>query len=161
MMKTGYALNEGGDSDMSNQLTKLVNKQIANWSILYIKLHNYHWFVKGPQFFTLHDKFEEFYNEAAVHIDELAERLLALEGRPVATMAEVLEVSSVKEANGNETAEEMVQIITDDFATLTNELKEGMSLADEVDDETTGDMLLAIHQSLEKHIWMLKSFLGK
>ncbi|QOR65968.1 DNA starvation/stationary phase protection protein [Cytobacillus suaedae] len=146
---------------MSKQLTEIVNKQIANWSVLYIKLHNYHWFVKGPAFFTLHDKFEELYTEAAVHIDELAERLLALEGQPVATMKEILEVSTVKEAMGDESADQMVQVITDDFNIMTSELKEGMSVADEVDDETTGDMLLAIHQSLEKHIWMLKSFLGK
>ncbi|MDF0728376.1 DNA starvation/stationary phase protection protein [Cytobacillus sp. S13-E01] len=146
---------------MDNQLTVIVNKQIANWSVLYIKLHNYHWFVKGPSFFTLHDKFEELYNESAVHIDELAERLLALQGEPVATMREILEVSTIKEANGNETAEQMVQEITNDFNTLTNELKEGMGVADEVGDETTGDMLLAIHQSLEKHVWMLNSFLGK
>ncbi|MBD8068566.1 Dps family protein [Bacillus sp. PS06] len=146
---------------MSQSLINTVNKQIANWSVLYIKLHNYHWFVKGPAFFTLHDKFEELYNEASVHIDELAERLLALDGKPVATMSEILNLASIKEANGNESAEEMVKIISDDFSILTGELKEGMALAGEVDDETTGDMLLAIHQSLEKHIWMLKSFLGK
>ncbi|WP_374718123.1 Dps family protein, partial [Neobacillus sp.] len=61
---------------MENQLANVLNKQIANWAVLYLKLHNYHWFVKGDQFFTLHAKFEEFYNEAADHLDELAERLL-------------------------------------------------------------------------------------
>ncbi|MFT4417253.1 Dps family protein [Fredinandcohnia humi] len=146
---------------MSSQLTEIVNKQIANWSVLYIKLHNYHWFVKGPQFFTLHVKFEELYNEAALHIDELAERLLALGGQPVATMKEILEVSSIREADGNENAEDMVSVISNDFSILTGELKEGMKIAEEADDETTGDMLLAIHQSLEKHVWMLQSFLGK
>ncbi|RAK21096.1 starvation-inducible DNA-binding protein [Anoxybacillus vitaminiphilus] len=146
---------------MVKQLTEIVNKQIANWSVLYIKLHNYHWFVKGPQFFTLHTKFEELYNEASLHIDELAERLLALGGAPVATMKECLEVASVKEATGQETAEEMVGAIVTDFETMISELKEGMKIAEEVGDETTGDMLLGIHQSLEKHVWMLKSFLGK
>ncbi|MCH1625422.1 Dps family protein [Ferdinandcohnia quinoae] len=146
---------------MSTQLTEIVNKQIANWSVLYIKLHNYHWFVKGQQFFTLHVKFEEFYNEAALHIDELAERLLALGGKPVARMQEILEVSSIREANGDESAEQMVETISNDFSILTGELKEGMKVAGEVDDETTADMLLSIHQGLEKHIWMLKSFLGK
>jgi starvation-inducible DNA-binding protein len=145
---------------MSTQLTELVNKQIANWSVLYIKLHNYHWFVKGPHFFTLHEKFEELYNEAAVNIDELAERLLALDGQPVATMSAILEISSIKEASGSEAAEEMVQTIANDFSILISELKEAMSVAEEADDETTGDMLLGIHQSLEKHNWMLKSFLG-
>jgi starvation-inducible DNA-binding protein len=146
---------------MSKQLTDIVNKQIANWSVLYIKLHNYHWYVKGPQFFTLHEKFEQLYNEAALHIDELAERLLALGGAPVATMKECLEQSSVKEATGQETAEQMVATIVSDFETIIEELKEGMKVADEVGDETTGDMLLGIHQSLEKHVWMLKSFLGR
>jgi starvation-inducible DNA-binding protein len=146
---------------MSEELISTVNKQIANWTVLYVKLHNYHWFVKGSNFFTLHEKFEELYSEAAVHIDELAERLLALEGAPVGTMRECLQLSSIKEAAGHETAEQMVQSIYDDFSMLAEELKGGMDLAGEVGDETTGDMLLAIHQSLEKHNWMLKSFLGK
>jgi len=146
---------------MSEQLISSVNKQVANWTVLYTKLHNYHWYVKGSQFFTLHEKFEELYNEANTHIDELAERLLALEGKPVATLRESLEQATINEAEGRESAEEMVQSVVTDFKTLTSELKEAMDLAAEVGDETTGDMLLAIHQSLEKHVWMLKSFLGK
>ncbi|WP_223591724.1 Dps family protein [Neobacillus bataviensis] len=146
---------------MKNQLVDVLNKQIANWSVLYMKLHNYHWYVKGEQFFTLHAKFEEFYNEAGLHVDELAERLLAIGGNPVATMKECLEISSIQEATGTEKAEEMVQSIINDFSIIIGEIKEGMSLAGELDDETTGDMLLAIHSGLEKHVWMLTAFLGK
>ncbi|ALC89563.1 general stress protein [Bacillus sp. FJAT-18017] len=146
---------------MANNLTAIVNKQVANWSVLYIKLHNYHWYVNGPEFFTLHAKFEELYNEANLHIDELAERLLALGDKPVATMKEILELSSVKEADGGESATDMVMSVVNDFSVLIGELKEGMDVAAETGDETTGDMLLAIHASLEKHVWMLNSFLGK
>ncbi|HLO12493.1 MAG TPA: Dps family protein [Pseudoneobacillus sp.] len=146
---------------MDNQLSSIINKQIANWSVLFIKLHNYHWYVKGNQFFTLHTKFEEFYTEASLHIDELAERLLAIGGEPVATMKECLDTASVQEATGNETAEEMVQSVTSDFSQLVKELKEGMAIAEQENDEITGDMLLAIHSSLEKHVWMLKAFLGR
>ena len=146
---------------MENQLVSVLNKQIANWSVLYTKLHNYHWYVKGGQFFTLHVKFEEFYNEAGLHVDELAERLLAIGGKPVATMKEYLEISSIKEASGNESADEMVESIINDFSIIIGELKEGMSFADENHDETTGDMLLAIHSGLEKHVWMLTAFLGR
>lgn len=145
---------------VKEKLIDIVNKQVANWNVLYVKLHNYHWYVKGPQFFTLHTKFEELYNEAALHIDELAERLLALGGKPLATMKDYLAVASVHEAKGNETAEEMVEEIVRDFETMIQELKAGMDYAGEIGDETTGDMLLGIHQSLEKHVWMLKSFLG-
>lgn len=146
---------------MSENLVAIVNKQVANWNVLFVKLHNFHWYVKGPQFFTLHTKFEELYTEAAVHIDELAERLLAIEGKPVATMKEILEISSIKEAEGGEDASQMVQAIVNYFNIMIGELKEGMSFAEEVGDETTGDALLAIHQSLEKHVWMLTAFLGK
>lgn len=141
------------------KVATILNKQIANWSVLFVKLHNYHWYVKGPQFFTLHAKFEEFYNEAALHIDELAERLLALQGQPAATMKEYLEISSISEATGNEDANEMVATLVKDFDIMIEELKEGMEAADSLGDETTADMLLAIHQSLEKHNWMLRSFM--
>lgn len=145
---------------MSVNLTPVLNKQIANWSLLFVKLHNYHWYVKGSQFFTLHLKFEELYTEAALHIDNLAERVLAIKGQPLATMKDYLATSSVAEAKGSETATEMVAEIIKDFETVIGELKEGMKTAEEANDETTGDMLLAIHTSLEKHVWMLSSFLG-
>lgn len=143
------------------QLVDVVNKQVADWTVLYVKLHNYHWNVKGPHFFVLHDKFEELYTEAATYIDDLAERLLALNGKPVGTMKECLEISSIQEASEKESAEQMVQQIHDDFTMLIEDLSKGMGLADEANDEATGDMLLGIHQTLEKHNWMLKSFLGE
>ena len=138
-----------------------VNQQIASWTVLYTKLHNYHWFVKGYQFFTLHEKFEELYNEASVHIDELAERLLALGEEPVATLKESLNLSLVEEATGKESADQMVETLYNDFQVLMKELKKGMDIAGKVNDEMTGDMLISIHQGLEKHAWMLRSFLGK
>ncbi|NEN86411.1 Dps family protein [Paenibacillus elgii] len=145
---------------MNEQLTVLLNNQIANWSVLYVKLHNYHWYVKGPQFFTLHTKFEELYTEAALHVDALAERLLALGGKPVATMSGSLRLASVREAEGEENAEQMVAALVNDFTLIIAELKTGMKYAESVEDETTGDLLLAIHSSLEKHVWMLNAFLG-
>lgn len=140
------------------QTNDVLNKQIANWSVLYIKLHNYHWYVKGTQFFTLHVKFQEFYEEAALHVDELAERLLALKGAPVATMAEYLKIASIKEASGSESATQMVETLIADFSTVIGELKQGMEIAQGAGDETTADMLLAIHTTLEKHVWMLTAF---
>ncbi|MFF2480194.1 Dps family protein [Paenibacillus sp. NPDC058071] len=136
----------------------VLNKQIANWSVLYIKLHNYHWYVKGTQFFTLHVKFQEFYEEAALHVDEIAERLLALQGSPIATMREYLNTSSINEASGTETATQMVDALIADFSAVIGELKEGMAIAQADGDETTADMLLAIHTTLEKHVWMLRAF---
>ncbi|TQR38562.1 DNA starvation/stationary phase protection protein [Brevibacillus brevis] len=144
---------------MENTLYSVLNKQVANWTVLYTKLHNFHWNVKGPHFFTLHEKFEELYNEAAANLDTLAERVLSIGGKPVATLAACLNTASITEAEGNETAEQMVETIARDFSILVDELKLAMETADQADDEGTADMLLGIRSSLEKHIWMLKSFL--
>ncbi|RAT96738.1 Dps family protein [Brevibacillus sp. Leaf182] len=144
---------------MENTLYSALNKQVANWTVLYTKLHNFHWNVKGPHFFTLHAKFEELYNEAAANLDSLAERVLSIGGKPVATLAACLNTASITEAEGSETAEQMVETIARDFAILVDELKLAMETADQADDEATADMLLGIRSSLEKHIWMLKSFL--
>ena len=138
-----------------------LNRQIANWSVLYIKLHNYHWYVKGSQFFTLHAKFQELYEEAALHVDEIAERLLAVKGQPIASMKDYLKTSSIQEASNKEDATQMVDQLIEDFTTIIGELKEGMEAAQKADDETTADMLLAIHTTLEKHVWMLSAFNGK
>lgn len=145
---------------MNTKVVDVLNKQVANWNVLFVKLHNYHWFVTGNAFFTLHEKFEEYYDEAAVHIDELAERVLAIGGRPLATMKEYLDVASIQEGTGNESATEMVEVLVADYSVLLTELKEGMNIAQEEDDEMTSDMLLGIHTELEKRIWMIQAFLG-
>jgi starvation-inducible DNA-binding protein len=137
-----------------------VNQQVANWTILYTKLHNYHWYVKGRHFFTLHVKFEELYNEAGMIIDEFAERILALEGKPVATLKECLELSTIKEAKGNEKEEDMVSQLHDDFSKIVDELQEGIEIAEQEEDAATADMLTEVKKSLRKHMWMFKAYLG-
>ena len=142
-------------------LDKQLNELVATWSVLYTKLHNYHWYVSGPSFFTLHTKFEELYNEVTLNLDEIAERILSKGGKPVATLKEHLELSHVSEATGNELAEEMVQTTIDDFKKVMDALKEAMEAAAEEGDDRTEDLLNANYQSLEKHTWMLSAFLGK
>ncbi|MGA9227671.1 MAG: DNA starvation/stationary phase protection protein [Mesobacillus sp.] len=137
-----------------------VNQQVANWTVLYTKIHNYHWYVKGRHFFTLHVKFEELYNEAGMIIDEFAERILALEGKPVATLKECLEMATIKEAKGNEKEEDMVSQLHDDFSKLVDELQQGIEVAEQEEDAATADMLTEVKKSLRKHMWMFKAYLG-
>ena len=148
-------------SHPDNNVQHILNLQISNWNILYVKLHNYHWYVKGPQFFTLHEKFQLLYEEAALHVDELAERLLAIGGKPLATMGDYLKTASIREASEGQSALDMVRTITADFTQLTTELKEGIEVAETADDQTTADILLAILVGLQKHIWMLNAFAGE
>ncbi|MFJ7667052.1 Dps family protein [Lysinibacillus sp. NPDC097195] len=146
---------------MTQNLNQHLNKLVATWSVLYTKLHNYHWYVTGSSFFTLHEKFEELYNETTLNLDEIAERILSKEGKPVATLKEHLELSYIEEATGKETTEEMVASTISDFQKLMEATNSTMELAAQEGDDRTEDMLNAMYQSLEKHTWMLKAFLNK
>lgn len=141
-------------------MTEILNKQVANWAVLYTKLHNYHWYVKGPEFFNLHVKFEELYNEAGLHLDVIAERILALRGQPIATMKEQLAAASIKEAKGMENANQMVSQLADDFEMLSAEMTKAIEDAEKNEDQPSADMLIGIRASIEKHTWMLKAYLG-
>ncbi|MDM5306848.1 Dps family protein [Peribacillus frigoritolerans] len=141
------------------KLGTLVNKEIANFSVLYTKIHNYHWFVNGPHFFELHQKLEELYKEVTINYDELAERLLAIGEKPVATLKEYLELTTIEEATGNENTEDMVQSVISDFEKLSEEFLEIIEVAEQ-EDPVTADMLTGMKKSLNKHAWMLRAYLG-
>ncbi|MGF7046610.1 starvation-inducible DNA-binding protein [Paenibacillus sp. DS2015] len=141
-------------------LQQALNQQVANFNVLYVKLHNFHWFVRGEQFVTLHAKFEELYNDVTLIMDEVAERLLTIKGSPSATMKEYLELATIQEAGGKEDARKMVQAIIEDFATVAEELDEGITLAEDAKDHPTVDMFIKIKGDLEKHMWILRSLLG-
>lgn len=145
----------------TENLDKQLNELVSTWSVLYTKLHNYHWYVSGPSFFTLHVKFEELYNEVTLNLDDLAERILSKGGKPVATLKEHLELSLIKEASGKEDATKMVEKLVADFKTIMKALDNGMTLAADAGDDRTEDLLNAQFQSLEKHTWMLNAYLGK
>ena len=137
-----------------------LNGQLASWTVIYTKLHNYHWYVTGSNFFTLHEKFESLYTEAAGYIDEIAERILTIGGKPVGTLKECLELSSIKEAEGSETADDMIRTLLEDFKTLNEEINEIIEKAQEVNDEATSDLFLGIKSSLEQNIWMFNAYIG-
>ncbi|WP_042354737.1 Dps family protein [Bacillus rubiinfantis] len=140
-------------------LEQVLNQQIANWNVLYAKLHHFHWYVKGPHFFTLHAKFEAFYEEAAATVDEFAEQLLTIGGSPISTLSESLQLATIKETTEKLTAEEMVDTVINDFTTIIDELKSGIEVAEQNHDEVTSDMFLGVIAKLNKHNWMLRAFL--
>ncbi len=143
------------------ELQAQLNQQIANWNVLYTKLHRFHWYVKGPLFFTLHAKFEELYNEAGLVVDQLAERLLAIGGQPVATMKEYLETATLVETNNETKASEMVTALVADYKQIKDELSSLANLAEENHDIITNDMVTGLIESLDTHIWMLTAYLGE
>lgn len=140
----------------------VVNHLVANQGVLFVKLHQYHWYVEGPDFFTLHEKFEELYNETNEFFDAFAERLIAKGEKPFSTLGEYLEHASISENPYNKkiSAEEMVRNLIDDYHIIGDITLEGINLASEETDSVTEDMLIEYKESIDNTTWMLQAYLG-
>jgi len=143
-----------------SKLHDSLNVQLSNWSVLYIKLHHFHWYVKGPHFPVLHVKFEELYELAALKLDELAERILAIEGKPVSTMKEFLSLATIKEADKAKSENDMLTATIADLQDLIQGLRNVAEVAEEAKDNATSDIIVGQVEELQKQVWMLKSTLG-
>lgn len=141
----------------------MTNHLVANLGVLYVKLHQYHWYVQGPKFYTLHAKFEELYNDVTENYDELAERLIALGEKPYSTLGEYLEHASIEEKVYDKKipSDKMVENLVEDYRTIRDITSRGIELAGKENDTVTEDMLIAFKNSLELTIWMLQAFIGK
>lgn len=151
-MKT---LNEDTTSIVVSQLNQL----LADYQIYYQNLRTLHWYAKGRTFFALHSKFEDYYNEAAEVVDELAERILMLDGNPVHTFAQYIEASKLQETQVISDGTKAVELVLANNEYLLHEVKKTFKQAGETEDEGTVALLSGLIGSTEKRIWMLKSFL--
>ena len=146
---------------MSTKLYEKMNVYLANQQVSYIKLHNLHWYVKGRSFFTLHAKLEELYDATANVIDDVAERLLALDQKPVANLKGALAMATIKELeDGPIASEDTVKSLIKDMEYWIKDTKEIVDLADEAGDGATADMFNDYLAQYQKNMWMLKSYIG-
>lgn len=142
--------------------TAIINQLVANQGVLYVKLHQYHWYVQGPQFFTLHEKFEQLYNETSENFDAFAERLVAKGKKPYSTLGEFLEHATITEKPYDESlsADRMVSNLIDDYQTIKKLVNQGVELAIEENDAISEDMLIEYKGEIDLTIWMLRAYLG-
>ncbi|WP_421920550.1 Dps family protein [Marinifilum sp.] len=132
---------------------------LANYQLYYQNLRNFHWNVRGRAFFELHTKFEEFYTDASDKVDEIAERILTLDGHPLGNYSDYVAISSIREANSNTSGDEMVQQVVNAHNIIIEKVKNVIAEANRNDDEGTLDILPAYISYLEKINWMLKAYL--
>tara|TARA_R110002049_G_scaffold81474_4_gene207285 strand:- start:8818 stop:9318 length:501 start_codon:yes stop_codon:yes gene_type:complete len=135
-----------------------LNVLLADYHMYYQKLRNFHWNVLGKNFFDLHIRFEEMYNDTKVKIDEVAERIITLKFHPVSNLSNYLEVSKIKESSPLLTDEEMVTTIIEDHKILIEQLSKVINRADLAKDEGTIDLIGAYIRELEKSTWMLNAW---
>lgn len=137
-----------------------LSRALADSYTLYLKTHNFHWNVTGPMFQTLHLLFETQYNELALAVDEIAERIRSLGEFAPGSYREFAALSSIQEAEGVPKAEEMIRQLTADNEAVVRTARSVLPVAQEAADEATVDLLVGRMSVHEKTAWMLRSLLG-
>ncbi len=154
-MNVNIGIEEKDRKEIAGGLARL----LADTYTLYLKTHYYHWNVTGPMFETLHLMFERQYNELALAVDLIAERIRALGVQAPGTYTEFAKLSSIKDDAAVPDAKTMLLNILAAHEAVIRTARSVFPAADKVSDEPTADLLTQRLQLHEKTAWMLRSLL--
>ena len=147
------------EEDCKNIVEKL-NILLANYSVFYQNTRGAHWNIKGDQFFVLHPKFEELYDNLVLKIDEIAERILTLGHVPNHNYSDYLKVSTIKESKEVHNSKKCVEDILNSFKVVIDLQRELLEITDKANDEGTNALLSGYITEQEKDVWMYNAYLG-
>ncbi|MEM1253402.1 MAG: Dps family protein [Cyanobacteria bacterium P01_H01_bin.21] len=159
MSTSTLPINIGISDEQRKAIADGLSRTLADTYTLYLKTHNFHWNVTGPMFQTLHLMFEGQYNELALAVDAIAERIRALGFPAPGTYSEYAKLSSISETEGVPKAEEMIALLVEGQEAVARTAREVFATADDANDEPTADLLTQRLQIHEKNAWMLRSLL--
>ena len=151
----------GLDTKKADEIAGRLNILLANYQLLYTNTRGFHWNVKGKDFFELHLKFEEIYNDLQVKIDEVAERILTLGNAPKNSFSDYLKIASIKEVSSEANGAAGLQYILDGFGVILKIERELLLLSGEINDEGTNALMSGYITEHEKSVWMFNSYLNK
>lgn len=147
----------GLDQDQAKQLSAELNNLLSSYQIFYSNVRGYHWNIKGLSFFQLHEKFEEVYTDLITKIDDIAERILTLDSRPLHAYSDYLQQTQIKEHKNATSASECLDGILSGLSTLIVKQREILALAAEANDEGTVSLMSDYIKEQEKSIWMFNA----
>lgn len=136
-----------------------LNELLASYQIVQMNVKGFHWNIKGPWFFVLHEQFGALYDDLSVKIDELAERIVAYGTFPYHSFEEYLKYSGVDAKKNIIHAKETVEGVTTDLRWLLQKQRRIVVIAQEAEDEGTVDLLAGYIRDQEKQLWKFQSFL--
>ncbi len=151
----------GLEKSQVEKVAKELNILLANFQTYYQNLRGVHWNIKGKRFFELHVKFEELYNVAQQHVDEIAERILTLGFTPLHRFDDYVKITTIEVGHNVSDDDLTVRLIVDNLSGLLKIERKLLVLSDEANDEGTTAMISNLITEQEKNIWMLKSYLNE
>ncbi len=153
--------NIGLDPKKSEKLAIELNELLANLQLYYQNLRGLHWNIQGENFFELHVKFEELYNDSQEKIDMVAERILTLGHTPLHTFEDYLKLAKVPIGKNISSDRASLELIVNSLSILLEKERVILNLSDEAEDEGTNSMMSDFIAEQEKLVWMFSAWLSK
>jgi starvation-inducible DNA-binding protein len=151
--------NIGLNKETATELAEMLNDLLANYQVFYTNVRGFHWNIKGDKFFELHAKFEELYDDLALKIDEIAERILTLGFNPEHAFSKYLKDAEIKEVEETSNGMKDVASIIDSFAIVISKQRKILAISDEAEDEGTNSLMSDYIREQEKLVWMYSAYL--
>ncbi len=148
----------GIDKKAADQMIEKLNILLAHAQLFYMNTKGLHWNIKGEKFFELHVKFEELYTDLNLKVDEIAERILTLEGTPLHSFTDYLKKSKIKEQTNVNEASNATEAVMDSLSTLIKIEREILVIADKANDEGTSALMSDYIRQQEKLMWMYSAY---
>ena len=144
------------ERDIMEENIKNLNEFLSDLEVMAIKLQNYHWNVQGKEFFVLHEKLEEYYDEIRDQLDEIAEHILDKGYEPFGTMKDFMENSKIQEAKNEKIGrQEIYSSVSQDFQTLQQKVMQIKQEAEKQSDYETSSLMDDYLRNYAKKLWML------
>lgn len=142
---------------------EILNQLVADLSQFSVVIHQTHWYMRGPEFLTLHPQMDEYMDQINEQLDVVSERLITLDGSPFSTLREFAENAKIEDEIGNwdRTIPERMEKLVAGYRYLADLYAKGIEVSGEEGDDCTQDIFIANKTDIEKNIWMLQAKLGK
>ena len=138
-------------------LTEMMKKVLADTFAMYLKSHNYHWNVEGPNFPQYHDFFGNLYQELHGAVDTIAEQIRALDSYAPGSFSRFIELTEIEDELNVPMGTDMARKLLSDNQTVMNTLNVTLKLAEQFDQQGLMDFLAGRIDTHNKHAWMLRS----
>lgn len=140
-------------------LIEMMRKVLADTFAMYLKAHNYHWNVEGPNFPQYHEFFGNLYEELYGAVDPIAEEIRSLDAYAPGSFSRFLELTEIEDETNVPMAREMALKLLRDNDVVLNTLNVTFKLADQFDRQGLADFIAGRIDAHNKHAWMLRSII--
>lgn len=142
---------------------KVLNQLTADLAQASAAIHQIHWYLRGPNFKTYHELMDDYREDVEEQLDEVAERLIIIDGSPVSTMEEFAEKTNIDSVPGEwgKSIDEHLERLVEIFRALVAEYSKGIEVASKEGDDVSEDIFIDAKADLELHIWMMQAELDQ